>query len=221
MAMTMYYFPKKIIIEHINYCKKFLGLDKKLIKNISTFPTDDYIVNFFTLFIFSGIASVLVAIIIIFSFINLPFEVKLIYLTFSQTLIVLAWIDFKNFMIPEEITLPLMIIGLTISVTELSPVTINDSVKGFLFPALIVVCMKTIKMLAEVFRVFPDKEFIGMGDIYLLSVCGAWLGMSRMVYMMMYILSFSLIYAVILRTRKIPLAVPICLSSATILLTQF
>jgi len=88
---------------------------------------------------------------------------------FVWSMIALAFIDLDTQLLPDDITLPLLWIGLLINLdngfTDISSAVIGAA-SGYLFLWLIYWC----------FKIATGKEGIGYGDFKLLAVIGAWFG---------------------------------------------
>jgi leader peptidase (prepilin peptidase)/N-methyltransferase len=84
-------------------------------------------------------------------------------------MIALAFIDLDTQILPDEVTLPLLWIGLLINLgngfTDISSAVIGAA-SGYIFLWLIYWC----------FRIATGKEGMGYGDFKLLAVIGAWFG---------------------------------------------
>ncbi|CAH9014692.1 prepilin peptidase [Candidatus Nitrosacidococcus sp. I8] len=90
-------------------------------------------------------------------------------LTLTYALIVLSLIDFDHQILPDDITLPFLWLGLILSLFDLftdAHSSIIGAVAGYLFFWLIY----------QLFRILVRKEAMGYGDFKLLSMLGAWLG---------------------------------------------
>jgi leader peptidase (prepilin peptidase) / N-methyltransferase len=85
------------------------------------------------------------------------------------TLLCLAVIDYRRFLLPDVLTLPLIPAGLAIA-WLLDPALLPDHVLGALagFAAL--------ALLGVAYRLLRDREGLGLGDAKLLAAAGAWLG---------------------------------------------
>jgi leader peptidase (prepilin peptidase)/N-methyltransferase len=90
-------------------------------------------------------------------------------LIFVWSMIALAFIDLDTQLLPDEVTLPLLWIGLLInlgnSFTDISSAVIGAA-SGYIFLWLIYWC----------FKIATGKEGMGYGDFKLLAVIGAWFG---------------------------------------------
>ena len=92
----------------------------------------------------------------------------------SISFIIIFFIDLKHFIIPNEITYPLMIIGFIKSLDpnlnmDLFPNFMNSLIGG-LFGYII------IWLIIFIYKKLRDKEGMGLGDAKLLSVIGFWFG---------------------------------------------
>ena len=87
------------------------------------------------------------------------------------SLLTLAIIDLNHYLIPDEITIPLVWFGLILNVGGMvSNVSLNDSVMGASCGYL---SLWTVNL---VFKIIRRKEGMGHGDFKLLAAIGAWLG---------------------------------------------
>jgi leader peptidase (prepilin peptidase) / N-methyltransferase len=88
---------------------------------------------------------------------------------FVWSMIALAFIDLDTQLLPDDITLPLLWIGLLINLgngfTDINSAVIGAT-SGYLFLWLIYWC----------FKITTGKEGMGYGDFKLLAVIGAWFG---------------------------------------------
>ena len=94
-------------------------------------------------------------------------------LLFTWSLISLALIDFHTTLLPDTITLPLMWLGLVIS---LSPVFVDahhaiiGAAAGYM----------SLWLVFQTFKLITGKEGMGFGDFKLLAAMGAWLGWMKL-----------------------------------------
>ncbi|RUO27136.1 prepilin peptidase [Aliidiomarina minuta] len=88
-------------------------------------------------------------------------------------LLVLSVIDLKQMLLPDQLTLPLLWLGLLGSITVL-PLSAQDAiigaVAGYLF----------LWALYWLFKLLTGKEGMGYGDFKLLAALGAWLGWQQL-----------------------------------------
>jgi len=94
-------------------------------------------------------------------------------LLFTWSLISLALIDFHTTLLPDSITLPLLWLGLVLS---LVPVFINpaDAILGAAAGYMI------LWLVFQLFKLVTGKEGMGFGDFKLLGALGAWLGWAKL-----------------------------------------
>ena len=92
-------------------------------------------------------------------------------LIFTWTLIALALIDFDKQLLPDNMTLPLLWIGLFISLFDIftdTSASIIGAISGYMILWVVFYTFKTI----------TGKEGMGFGDFKLLAAIGAWVGWS-------------------------------------------
>ncbi len=110
------------------------------------------------------------AIIYLLLYLKYGFRVQtLVYMALSSALIIIAFIDFKEEIIPNEISLPGIVIGLMISFL-VKHISVWDSALG------IVTGGGAILFIALIGEWLFKKEAMGGGDIKLAAMIGAFLG---------------------------------------------
>lgn len=92
-----------------------------------------------------------------------------LYLGFFGSLLVITFIDLYHQIIPDEISLPGIVVGLLASLLPGEPSWI-DSIFGILAGGL------GLLVVAWTFQLLTGKEGMGGGDIKLLAMIGAWMG---------------------------------------------
>lgn len=90
-------------------------------------------------------------------------------LIFSYSLLVLAGIDIHEKLLPDQITLPLMWLGLFANLSG-TFVSLNESVIGAIAGYL------SLWSVFWTFKLITGKEGMGYGDFKLLAALGAWMG---------------------------------------------
>lgn len=108
-------------------------------------------------------------------------------LLLTWVLIVLSGIDFDHQLLPDDITLPVLWLGLLLSLFNIfsDPVSsITGAIAGYLF----------LWTIYQLFKLFTGKEGMGYGDFKLLALFGAWLGWQ---YLPLIILLSSLVGAIV------------------------
>ena len=91
-------------------------------------------------------------------------------LVLSWTLVALCVIDFDHQLLPDDLTLPLLWLGLFLSVLQVLPVTPADAIIGAIAGYL------SLWVVFHLFKLVTGKEGMGYGDFKLLAALGAWLG---------------------------------------------
>jgi len=90
-------------------------------------------------------------------------------LVFLYMLVAMTWIDYDTYMLPDNMTLPLMWLGLLINLNG-TLVPLHDAVIG---AAVGYMALWSIYWL---FKLVTGKEGMGYGDFKLLAALGAWMG---------------------------------------------
>ncbi|MCU7833663.1 MAG: A24 family peptidase [gamma proteobacterium symbiont of Taylorina sp.] len=96
------------------------------------------------------------------------FTLAALILTWSM--IALAIIDFDTQLLPDDITLPIMWLGVLMSLLSISSITLESSVIGLM------IGYGSLWSIYQLFKILTGKEGMGFGDFKLLALLGAWLG---------------------------------------------
>lgn len=116
------------------------------------------------------------------------------YLGFIWVLLLLTEVDNRMMLLPDILTVPLLIAGFTYAVLIgqwLSPAeSALGAVAGYLLPVV-----------SSMFLVWKNKDVFGGGDIKLLAALGAWLGFELVIYTMILASALFTIYAILSRKR--------------------
>ena len=94
-------------------------------------------------------------------------------LIFSWTLIASSFIDIDKTLLPDSMTLPLMWLGLLLSLGNVF-VTPSDALLGAAFGYL------SLWSVYHLFKLVTGKEGMGYGDFKLLAAIGAWVGWQQL-----------------------------------------
>jgi leader peptidase (prepilin peptidase)/N-methyltransferase len=98
-----------------------------------------------------------------------PTWVALAGLVFTWTMIALAGIDFRTQLLPDQLTFPLLWLGLLLSLLPMfvtAPSAIVGAAAGYL----------SLWSVYWLFKLLTGKEGMGYGDFKLLAALGAWMG---------------------------------------------
>lgn len=130
-------------------------------------------------------------------------EVTLYALIFSWILIALTFIDLDHFLLPDNLTLPLLWLGLIINIDN-TFTNIVSAVYGAAAGYLI------LWSIYWAFKLITGKEGMGYGDFKLLAALGAWMGISALPLIILLSSVSGVVIAVILSiTHKKALDNPI------------
>jgi len=112
-------------------------------------------------------------------------------LAFTWTLLALTFIDYDTQLLPDQLTLPLLWLGLLVSATGgfTDPVAgIIGAVAGYL----------SLWSIYWAFKLATGKEGMGYGDFKLLAAIGAWLGWQVLPATLLIAAAVGLLYALLI-----------------------
>ena len=111
----------------------------------------------------------------------------LLAMILGWSLVTLAMIDFKTTLLPDNITLPILWLGIIANYFNLF-CSLENSVLGAIFGYL------SLWLVFQTFKLITGKEGMGYGDFKLLALLGAWLGWQ---YLIAIILISSVVGSII------------------------
>lgn len=117
------------------------------------------------------------------------------YLYFIWSLLLLTEIDYRMYLLPDILTVPLLIIGFVYAVLIGSWVGPAESALGAFVGYF-------LPVVASLFLVWKNKDMFGGGDIKLLSAIGAWFGPEILIYVILTAVVLFLIYAMCRKLRS-------------------
>lgn len=124
-------------------------------------------------------------------------------MVFSLTLITMTFIDIDHQILPDSLTLPLLWLGLILSLYEVyipSQMAIIGACAGYL----------SLWSVYWVFKLITKKEGMGYGDFKLLAALGAWLGWQALPNILLISALLGIVVALTLRmTKKLKAGNPI------------
>ncbi len=97
------------------------------------------------------------------------FQILIFTLTFSYTLIALIFIDLQEQILPDQLTLSLIWIGLICNLNDYFtplPQAVLGAVIGYLI----------LWLIAQIFKIITRVDGLGYGDCKLMAALGAWFG---------------------------------------------
>lgn len=125
-------------------------------------------------------------------------QLSLIYaLVFAWTLIALTVIDLQHQLLPDQLTLPLLWLGLLVNIDGVFtplPSAIYGTVFGYL----------VFYGIYWLFRWIRKKEALGFGDMKLLAALGAWFGWQALPMVVLISALLGIGLYILLKLRKYP-----------------
>jgi len=113
-------------------------------------------------------------------------------------LLVLGWIDVRRWLLPDALTLPLVIAGL-VAAAAFDPEQLTDRALGAAVGYL------SLRVIAWLYRLLRGHEGLGHGDAKLLAASGAWVGASALPQVILGAAVSALIAAACLRLAGVRL----------------
>jgi leader peptidase (prepilin peptidase)/N-methyltransferase len=98
-----------------------------------------------------------------------------VWCIFAATLLALALIDWDTTLLPDDLTLPLLWLGLIAAALQWIPVTLNSSLWGA------VAGYMSLWLVYWAFKLVTGKEGMGFGDFKLFAALGAWFGWQTLI----------------------------------------
>jgi len=100
-------------------------------------------------------------------------------LLFGAALIAIAFIDLRHKIIPDVLSLPGIVLGFAFSLLPSSPLSWSDSLIG------IVSGGGFLLLVAVAFEKITGREGMGMGDVKMLAMIGAWTGWRSLLFIIL------------------------------------
>ena len=86
------------------------------------------------------------------------------------TLIALCFIDLDHYLLPDDVTLPLLWLGIALNYAGVLPIGLNNSIAGAMLGYI------SLWSVYWLFKFVTGREGMGYGDFKLLAALGAWMG---------------------------------------------
>jgi leader peptidase (prepilin peptidase)/N-methyltransferase len=103
-----------------------------------------------------------------------------LFFFFSASLVIVTFIDLRHKIIPDVISLPGILVGLVaVSVFRLNGISWKDSVIGLMLGGGL------LFLIGVSYEWLRKKEGMGMGDVKLLAMIGAWMGYMALPYIIL------------------------------------
>lgn len=117
------------------------------------------------------------------------------HLFFIWSLLLLTEIDWRMYLLPDILTVPLLLVGFLYAALAGGWVVPAESAigafAGYFLPVV-----------ASLFLVWKDKDMFGGGDIKLLAGIGAWTGADKLIYVILTAVVIFGLYALVRRQRS-------------------
>ncbi|KTL59768.1 prepilin [Photorhabdus laumondii subsp. laumondii] len=109
------------------------------------------------------------------------------FLVLSSMLVVLAVVDFEYLLLPDQLTLSLLWLGLLFNLPSAGfvalPLAVVGAVCGYLF----------FRLVEWIARRLTRRDALGMGDAKFLAALGAWLGLEALPVVILLAVEFTLV----------------------------
>ncbi|MCK4654263.1 MAG: prepilin peptidase [Candidatus Cloacimonetes bacterium] len=165
----------------------YLLLKGKCNKCNSTIPMHYFLVEILTpvlfILLFISLGS-------LFSFVFLK------YLVFISFGLIILFIDFFHYIIPDKLSLPLIALGIFFSFTPVSDISWKSSIAGALF------CFVVFFVTAYMFKFITKKDYLGGGDIKLMTAIGSFLGILGSIFTIFFSSAIAFIMLLIIKHDK-------------------
>ncbi|MBE6443715.1 MAG: prepilin peptidase [Alphaproteobacteria bacterium] len=124
-------------------------------------------------------------------------------------LLLMAEIDFRIFLLPDILTVPLLLLGFLASSLNMGFVAFNESAIGAFIGYF-------LPVLVSLLIVWRNKDAFGGGDIKLLSALGAWLGVEGLLYVIVLASVLGIVYSLIRKKSVLAFGPMIALSGIVV-----
>lgn len=148
------------------------------------------------------------------AFVSLGEHYVVWHLIFVWILLLLFEIDKRMFLLPDILTIPLLIIGFSYAALTSGWVISGESAIGALAGYF-------LPVIASMLLVWKHKDAFGGGDIKLLSAIGAWVGLEKLLYVIILSCIIFGLYALINRKKDGAFGPAIVMASMIIAFTFF
>lgn len=129
-------------------------------------------------------------------------------------LFLMAEIDFRSMLLPDILTIPLLLIGLFVACFGLSNMQMEDSVVGAMVGYFLPVSVCLL-------IVWYKKDAFGGGDIKLLSALGAWLGVESLLNVIALASILGIVYAIVKRKSSLAFGPMIAIAGIVMAILRF
>lgn len=142
---------------------------------------------------------------------SVKFENAGFLISYTWILLLAAEIDMRMFILPDILTIPLLLLGIAVAYIGQGIVTLDESVYGALLGYFLPVAVSLLV-------VWYRKDAFGGGDIKLLSALGAWLGIEGILYVITIAAVLGLIWAIIRKQKALAFGPMLALAGIIVIL---
>lgn len=129
-------------------------------------------------------------------------------------LLLLAEIDWRMFLLPDILTIPLLIVGFAYSSLGSGWIIGAESALGAIIGYL-------LPVLVSLLLLYRNKDAFGGGDIKLLSAIGAWIGVEALLYVIAGASILMLVYSILRRKKAVAFGPALSLSAIAVAILFF
>ncbi len=123
------------------------------------------------------------------------------YIIFISAGMIIFFIDYNQRIIPDVISLPLVVIGIAVSFFPAIDITWKSALTGAVFSFLVFLAT------AYIFKLFTGKESLGGGDIKLMTAIGSFIGIIGTIFTIFFSSGIALIILIVIghdRRKEFP-----------------
>lgn len=187
-------YPFRLLEEHRIHCLEYLKSEQKTISQIKSKKS---------IFIYSIVLTI-----INLSYFNIyqSLTVALFYCIFATLCFSLLLTDLRYNLLPESITVVLILSGLVFSLTDFYPTSLHDAISG----GVIGVCFALVVSapIVLVKKIMP----LAIGDLYFITGVGIWIGQSKLFQFGLMSVAIAVLTGLVLKNKAIPLGIALGIS---------
>lgn len=190
-----YFYPRNILENHHKYC----------IEHLKTMP--DAYPEHPSPFKVIIVVGLIISLNTLYYFIYPKLSLAISYNIFATLCITLIISDYRNNLLPESITLSLILSGLVFSLSPANPSTLLDLIKGGVV-SVVFALLTSVPMV-----IFKKTSPMAIGDFLFIAGIGVWIGENKLYQFGVLTVCFAITTGVILRSRTIPLGIALGLAA--------
>ncbi len=145
------------------------------------------------------LVEILTPVLFVFLFISLGSHFSFVffkYLVFISFGLIIFFIDFFHYVIPDKLSLPLIALGIIFSFTPVTDISWKSSIAGAFF------CFVVFLVTAYFFKVITKKDYLGGGDIKLMTAIGSFIGILGSIFTIFFSSAIAIVLLLIIKHDK-------------------